>query len=127
MMILMLVGAVSGAVSLNLGLWIPVGIAIIAAVASIVNSERARRSILQAHREPSWAELHARLRDVETRCKSLEDTNALEMGAVARIFRRIAQQWHTEDGPDIDPADLKIISDVVPAKWMRRPHLPPQA
>jgi len=127
MITLMLVGAVNNGMTLNIGLWIPVGIAIIAAIASILNSERARRSILQAHREPSWAELHARLRDVEARCESLETTNQLEMGAVARIFRRIAQQWPTEDGPDIDPEDLKIINNVVPAKWMRRPHLPPQA
>lgn len=40
--------------------------------------------------------------------------------AVARVFHAIAAQWTGDGGPDIDPADIALLEDTIPLRWMRR-------
>lgn len=42
-----------------------------------------------------------------------------QMSAVARILRAIARQWPDEHGPDLDPHDMTLIEDTIPAAWIR--------
>lgn len=62
------------------------------------------------------------LKSAWTRIDALEQeqkTHTAQMSAVARILRAIARQWPDEHGPDLDPADITLIEDTIPASWMR--------
>lgn len=48
-----------------------------------------------------------------------QKTHTAQMSAVARILRAIARQWPDEHGPDLDPNDITLIEDTIPASWMR--------
>ncbi len=66
--------------------------------------------------------IERQLRDAWNEIDALKEeqkTHTAQMSAVARILRAIARQWPDEHGPDLDPADLILIEDTVPASWMR--------
>lgn len=40
--------------------------------------------------------------------------------AFGRLLRAIAAQWQGDaGGPDLDPADIAVVEDTIPAAWMR--------
>lgn len=48
-----------------------------------------------------------------------QQAHTLQMSAVARILRAIARQWQGEHGPDLDPGDIALIEETIPAHWIR--------
>lgn len=70
------------------------------------------------------AALAAQDRRIAEQDKTIEDLRELlkqKMGAVGRIFRQIRDQWTGDPhGPNIDPADIAEIEDVLPPEWIRR-------
>jgi hypothetical protein len=48
-----------------------------------------------------------------------QTTHAHQMGAVGRVLRAIAGQWPNEHPPNLNPADIALIEDAIPAHWIR--------
>lgn len=73
--------------------------------------------------ETAWARLDSLEEQSRARAKEYDDlTHRMRErdSAFARIFRAIAKQWPHSRGPDIDPLDLSIVEDTIPATWIRR-------
>ena len=44
-------------------------------------------------------------------------------GALSRIVRGLARQWPADwPGPDLNPADIAIVEETIPAHWIRKPY-----
>lgn len=116
-------GAVAAAALAFLGAWLKaradshVAKAQATAQAAITKAEidaRIDARLLQENEE-----LNAKVEALEKKVEHLERREGLRMGAVARIFRAIANQWPGDHGPDLDPADIALIEDAVPPRWIR--------
>lgn len=71
----------------------------------------------------AWAEideLKERLKELHAQLATDQETHTKQMSAVARILRAIARQWPDDHGPDLDPGDIALIEDTIPAHWIRR-------
>lgn len=71
----------------------------------------------------AWTEIDAlkeRLRELVAQLANDQQEHSAQMAAVARILRAIARQWPDDTGPDLDPADIALIEDTIPAHWIRR-------
>lgn len=85
---------------------------------------------------PGWTELVDENRNLRKELKdqgekldqvseavdTMREKDSRKMAAVARIFRAIAAQWPTPNGPDIPPSDIAELEDteVIPRGWIRR-------
>jgi len=63
-----------------------------------------------------------RIDSLETEFKELQTTQSRRDGAMTRILKALAAQWPDPHGPKLDPADIAIIEETVPAQWIRRPE-----
>lgn len=73
------------------------------------------------------ARMKTELADAYARIDALEaeqGAHSKQMSAVARILRAIARQWPDEAGPNLDPHDIALIEDTIPAHWIRPKETP---
>jgi hypothetical protein len=60
---------------------------------------------------------------IRRQARELEDVKLAaerKNAAFVRIFKQIAAQWPTPNGPDINPLDMAEVEDTLPVGWMRR-------
>ena len=67
-----------------------------------------------------------KLDELEREFNAFRTAQARKMSAVARIMRAIARQWPDSHGPDLDPADIAEIEDIIPVTWIRRTQPSPK-
>lgn len=68
-----------------------------------------------AQLEEAWDEikqLKEAMNDVTTR-------QVRRDGAMIRILKAIAKQWPGSEGPNLDPADIAEIEEMIPPQWIR--------
>ena len=59
----------------------------------------------------AWARIDA--------LEAKQKTHGHQMGAVGRILWAIADQWPNEHPPNLNPADIALIEESIPAHWIR--------
>ena len=85
--------------------------------------ERIARELKEA-----WARIdaqQARIGALEQADEERALKHAAQMGAVGRILRAIQRQWPIDNGPDLDPHDIALLEDTIPAAWLRPRKDPP--
>lgn len=112
-------GVVIGAAIAFLGVWLKLradGRALAQQIDTQID-ERIARELKEA-----WARIDAQ----QARIIALEKTDeeralkhAAQMAAVGRILRAIQRQWPDDNGPDLDPHDIALLEDTIPAAWLR--------
>lgn len=80
--------------------------------------------------QEAWAELDKQggeitalketVADQKRQITALKEDSTRRSAAFGRLFRQIAAQWPTPEGPDLDPVDIQIVEDAMPPAWVRR-------
>lgn len=118
-------GAVLGAAIAFVGVWLKLradGRALAKQLDAQID-ERIARELKDA-----WARIdtqQARIAALEQADEERAAKHALQMGAVGRILRAIQRQWPGDNGPDLDPHDIALLEDTIPAAWLRPRKDPP--
>lgn len=86
--------------------------------------EKVNQSLERAWTRIELLEEHSRKADAKSRkleenVRDLNEKDRMKSSAMARILRAIEKQWPDEHGPDLDPADIEMIEDTIPASWVR--------
>lgn len=83
---------------------------------------------MDARMDAALAAQDARIAAQDATIAELQVLLKRRLGAVARIFRAIRDQWTGDQhGPNLDPADIAELEDteVLPPEWIRsRPYRP---
>lgn len=83
------------------------------------NAKTALDARIDARVESQLTDAWDRIKSLETDVKALQTNQSRRDGAITRILRSIAKQWPNAEGPDLDPNDISIIEETVPAQWIR--------
>ena len=105
---------------------------ILAAIAGFF-SIRTLRAQQQDKKLPSWVELDKSNRELRTDLDKLNDrfdefvkSSSRERRAMQNVLYAAADQWpQNSPGPVLNPYDLEVLSDTIPASW-RPPIAPPR-
>jgi len=77
---------------------------------------------------PTWPEMWAKISELDDKLKAQEETTEKRDKAIGNILTAIVDQWPADRPlPVFDPADLEIVTDIMPGKWARhrpRPATP---
>ena len=83
------------------------------------NAKTSLDQMIDARVEKQLSSAWDRIDTLEEDVRSLQANQVRRDGAFSRILKALAAQWPDPHGPKLDPADIAIIEETIPAQWIK--------